>query len=275
LLLFVTAVQIQEGWSRTLDVNLLASGYDDPANRNGGSGIYAGKLGRVAATMPFSKTSKLLISQVPKKTSGFFGNISPGLSESTNIPLERNRPSNFQSERLFFADYLAPYTTQLLETTDTHKELCNRELCCQFDVRTEGISGDTSSASYRLAVFNGIRPFFGGKTGGIQVCAVISCDNMSLSSCGQPISAAKKLTTFKFISIQMNSNRVNSIHMPTTLLKSILPFDVDSYELTSRNITDKRTHVHLRTTKNIRNLWTFGIYTREYDLDGLPFTVAT
>jgi hypothetical protein len=22
-------------------------------------------------------------------------------------------------------------------------------------------------------------------------------------------------------------------------------------------------------------LWTFGIYTREYDLDGLPFTVAT
>jgi hypothetical protein len=258
-----------------VDVNLLASGYDDPANHNGGSGIYAGRHGRVAATMPFSKTSKLLISKVPKKTSGLFGNNSPGLSDSTNVPLEQNRPSNVQSERLFFTDYLAPYSTQLLETTDTRTELCNMELCCQFDVRTEGILGGPHSASYRLAVFNGIRPFFGGKTGGIQVCAVISCNNMSLSSCGQTISTAKKLTTFKFISIQMNSNRVNSIHMPSTLLKSILPLDVDSYELTSRNITDKLTHVHLRTTKNIRNLWTFGIYTREYDLDGLPFTVAT
>lgn len=275
MLLLITAIQIQEGWSRALDVNLLASGYDDPANRNGGSGIYAGKLGRVAAAMPFFKTSKLLISQVPKKTSGLFGNNSPVMSESTNVPLELNRPSNFQSERLFYTDYLAPYTTHLLETTDTRAELCNRELCCQFDVRTEGIPGDPYSASYRLAVFNGIRPFFGGKTGGIQVCAVISCNNMSLSSCGQPVSTAKKLTTFKFISIQMNSNRVNSIHMPSTLLKSILPLDVDSYELTSRNITDKLTHVHLHTTKNIRNLWTFGIYTREYDLDGLPFTVAT
>lgn len=272
---FLTAIQIQDGWSRTLDVNLLASGYDDPANRNGGSGIYAGKVGRLAATMPFSKTSKLLISRVPKKTSGLFGNNSSGQSESSNIAREGNRPSDFQSERIFFTDYLAPYTTQLLETTNTRTELCNRELCCQFDVRTEVLSGDPSSASYRLAVFNGIRPFFGGRTGGIQVCAIISCNNFSLSSCGQPISIAKKLTTFKFISIQMNSSRVNSIHMPTTLLKSILPLDVDSYEMTSRNLTDKQTHNHIRTRKNIRNLWTFGIYTREYDLDGFPFTVAT
>lgn len=225
--------------------------------------------------MPFSKTSKLLISRVPNRTSGLFGNNSPGPSESTNIPLEGSSLSDFQSERIFFTDYLAPYTTQLPETTETRTKLCNRGLCCQFDVRTEGIPGDSSSASYRLAVFNGVRPFFGGRTGGVQVCAVISCNNSSLSSCGQAISTAKRLTTFKFISIQMNTSRVNSIHMATTLLKSILPLDVDSYELTSRNLTDILTHLYLRTTKNIRNLWTFGIYTREYDLDGLPFTVAT
>jgi hypothetical protein len=275
--LFVTAIQVQEGWSRVLDVNLLAAGYEDPGNRNGGSGIYAGRLGRLVATMPLSKSSRLLISQVPKKNTALFASIPPGLTETKNIlvPLHQNRSSDAESERLFFTDYLAPYTTRLLEATDTRSELCNRDLCCQFDVRTDEVPGHPNSASYRLAVFNGIRPLFGGRTAGIQVCAVISCDNSTLSSCGQPISAEKKLTAFKFISIQMSTNRVNSLHMPTTLQKSLLPLDVDAYELTSRILTDKLTHVHLCTTKNIHNLWTFGIYTREYDLDDLPFTVAT
>jgi hypothetical protein len=180
-----------------------------------------------------------------------------------------------EPERQFFTDYLAPYTTRLLDAADTRSELCDRDLCCQFDVRAEQIPGYPSSASYRLAVFSGIRPLFGGRTAGVQVCAVISCNNQTLSSCGQPISAAKNLTTFKFIGIQMISNRVNSIQMPNTLQKSLLPLDADAYELTSRSLTDKLAQFHLRTTKNIHNLWTFGIYTREFDLDGQPFTVST
>jgi biotinidase len=271
--LYITAIQVQEGWSRALDVNLLASGYDDPGNRNGGSGIYAGELGRLAATMPPSKTSKLLISQVPKKKRGLLESDWPGMSQT--LQLEQQRPSIVESERIFFSDYLAPYTTQLLETTDTHTELCNRGLCCQFDIRTEGTAGKSQVASYRLAVFNGIRPLLGGRTAGIQVCAVISCNNLSLSSCGQTIVTGKELATFEFISVQMNSSRVNSVHMPTTLQHSILPLDARSYELTSRILSDDLTQVLLRTTKSIHNLWTFGIYAREYDLDGLPFTVAT
>jgi hypothetical protein len=219
--------------------------------------------------MPFSKTSQLLISQVPKKRRELFASNCPGLPET------KSRSADVGSERIFFADYLAPYSTQLLEATDTRTELCSSELCCQFDVRAEERPGLSRSASYRLAAFNGIRPLFGGKTAGVQVCAVISCDNSSLASCGQPTSAAKKLATFTFISIQMNASRVHSVNMPTTLQKSLLPLDTDAYELTSRILTDKLAHVHLRTAKNIHNLWTFGVYTREYGLDGRPFTVAT
>ena len=315
--MFVTAIQIQEGWSRSLDVNLLASGYDDPANRNGGSGIYGGRAGRLAATMPFTKTEQLLISRVLKKTNGVSedsadttptngvsedsadttptngvsedsadttptngvsedsADTTPTNSTGTNFSMEASGPSSFKSDRIFFSDYLAPYTTQLLETNKTHTQICDRGLCCEFDVDAEDVAMDPETAVYRLAVFNGIRPFFGGRTGGIQVCAVMSCNNASLSSCGQAIIRTKGLATFKSISIQMNSNRVNSIHTATTLLNTVLPLDSDSYELSSRNITDHLTHVHLRTTRSVHNLWTFGIYTREYNLDGLPFTVAT
>lgn len=270
---FLTAIQVQDGWSRTLDVNLLAAGYDDPANRNGGSGIYAGMLGRLTATMPFTKTEQLLISRVLKKTNGI--SAVGAHTTSTNLSMEEDRPPNFKSERLFFSDYLAPYTTKLLDTSRTHTQICDRGLCCEFDVDTENFTTYAESALYRLAAFNGIRPFFGGRTGGIQVCAVVSCDNASLSSCGQAISTTRRLTAFKSVSIHMNSSRVNAIHTPTTLLSTVLPLDVDSYELSSRNITAELTHVHLHTTKCVRNLWTFGIYTREYDLDGLPFTAAT
>jgi hypothetical protein len=275
----VTAIQVQEGWSRSLDVNLLASGYDDPANRNGGSGIYGGRVGRMAATMPFTKTEQLLMSRVLKKTnrvSEDSADTTPRNSTSTtNFSMEEIRPSNLKSERIFFSDYLAPYTTQLLETNQTYTQICDRGLCCEFHIDAEDVTTGPETAVYRLAVFNGIRPFFGGRTGGIQVCAVISCNNASLSSCGRSIITTKTLVTFKSISMQMNSNRVNSIHTATTLLSTVLPLDADSYELSSRNITAELTYVLLRTTRSVYNLWTFGIYTREYDLDGIPFTVAT
>jgi hypothetical protein len=277
-LFFVVAIQIQEGWSRTLDVNLLAAGYDDPTNRNGGSGIYAGRFGRLTATMPFTKTAQLLISRVFKKTGEMFGDstgIEPRNSQISNFSVQDIRPRNFKSERIFFSDYLAPYTTQLLDVAEIHTQSCDRGLCCEFDVDTEGFTTGAESAVYRLAVFNGIRPFFGGRSGGIQVCSVISCNNESLSSCGQAINTTKRLTTFKSISIKMDSNRVNSIQIPSTLLKSVLPLDADCYELISINRTAELTHTHLRTTKSVRDLWTFGLYTRVYDLDDLPFTVAT
>ncbi|XP_069691217.1 vanin-like protein 1 isoform X2 [Periplaneta americana] len=265
---FITAIQVQEGWARTLDINLLAAGYDDPANRNGGSGIYAGRKGKLTAIMPLTKTSRMLISRVPKK------NIASQVSHHAST-VESEQPVTSTSERLFFSDYLAPYTTQLLQDAATNTTICDRGLCCKFEVRTENVITYTNSASIRLVVFNGIRPFFGGRTGGIQVCSIITCSNSSLSSCGQPVDPTKQLTKFDLISIKGNFNQTNSIHVPNTLKNTILPLDVESYTVSSRNLTNLLTHVHLRTIKTIRNLWTFGIYSREYDLDDLPFTLPS
>jgi len=42
ILLIISAVQTQAGWSFAEDVNLLASGYNRPGSGNAGSGIYLG-----------------------------------------------------------------------------------------------------------------------------------------------------------------------------------------------------------------------------------------
>lgn len=44
ILLIIPAVQTQAGWSFSEDVNFLASGYNEPASGNTGSGIYLGNL---------------------------------------------------------------------------------------------------------------------------------------------------------------------------------------------------------------------------------------
>lgn len=59
------ALSTQAGYARANGVNLLASGYNQPQNKNGGSGIYFanGTFGEVYISA--EPASKLLISDVP------------------------------------------------------------------------------------------------------------------------------------------------------------------------------------------------------------------
>ncbi|PSN46120.1 Vanin-like protein 2 [Blattella germanica] len=272
---FLTALQIQSSWSYATNINLLAAGYDDPGNYNGGSGIFAGKNGIMKAIMPLTlhseyndpaknHSNRLLISKVPKKT-----HTHEEVPELENTTLITN-PTN-DSERIFYHDYLIPYTTKTINKTQTFTTVCDRELCCEFKIEIETIPS-INSTQYRIAVFNGIRIFYGGKTSGIQVCAIIACDNSSLASCGKKPRVTKETTVFKTISIQGKFNNTKSLHMPSTLLKSYMPLNVDSYEMLSKSHAENLTQIYLHTTKEIKNLLTFGIYSREYGLDGLPFT---
>ncbi|XP_049963475.1 uncharacterized protein LOC126484137 [Schistocerca serialis cubense] len=63
---FLTAVQTQAAWAYSLDVNLLASGYNRPEVGSAGSGIFLGRNGAVRAIMPNTTTSRLLVGTVPK-----------------------------------------------------------------------------------------------------------------------------------------------------------------------------------------------------------------
>lgn len=275
-LTFLTAVQVHSSWAYANNINLLASGYSEPANYNGGTGIYAARRGILKTIMPFIENSeyidpetqvsnRLLISKVPKRNRD---QKSPVILQDTS---KAPNPTK-DSERVFYPDYLEPYTSYLIEQTDIHKTICDRGLCCQFHIQSQTDLSNAEGILYRMMVFNGIRVFFGGKTAGIQVCAIISCNNSSLESCSVPTDLTKPSIEFKLISIQGKFNHTNSIHMPSTLQNSILPLNVDMFEMKTANISETLTHVHIQNKKQVTNIKTFGIYAREYGLDGLPFT---
>ncbi|KAJ9584108.1 hypothetical protein L9F63_021544 [Diploptera punctata] len=276
---FLTAVQVHSSWAYATNVNLLASGYSEPANYNGGTGLYAGKQGILKTTISFIENSEyvdpkthmsnhLLISKVPKR----IRNDQPAIdiqntTKSTNPPEE--------SERVFFPDYLDPYTTYLIRETEVNRTVCDRGLCCQFYIQLQTVGAIPDAVRYRIMVLNGIRVFFGGRTAGIQVCAIVACNNSSLKSCTVPIDLKKPSIAFKFIRIQGKFNNTNSLYMPNTLQNSILPLNVDTYEMKKSYLNENLTHVQIQTKKEINNIKTFGIYTREYGLDGQAFTQSS
>lgn len=63
---FLTAVQAQQHWAYTNNVNLLAAGANNPGFGSTGTGIYAGKRGSLASVMQGSADSKLYTATVPK-----------------------------------------------------------------------------------------------------------------------------------------------------------------------------------------------------------------
>lgn len=61
----ILALSIQSGYSRAHGVNLLASGYNDPKNKNGGSGIYLANGKTAEAYISGNDGTKLIIQDVP------------------------------------------------------------------------------------------------------------------------------------------------------------------------------------------------------------------
>lgn len=64
---FLTAVQVQQNWAHSNDVNLLAAGANNPEYGSTGTGIYAGTYGSIISVMEGKADTKLYTATVPKK----------------------------------------------------------------------------------------------------------------------------------------------------------------------------------------------------------------
>jgi hypothetical protein len=280
----LTAVQAQASWAYGMDVNFLAAGYNHPAVGSAGSGIYAGKEGPLVTTMPSVPTTKLLVANVLKKTSP---KIKPVLENVPNIrgPIKAtpypNTFSNAHADNnsgiLMLRDYLEPYETVLLterEIFSAHT-LCHNELCCDFEVAMHASNQDPSDKGYvyRLAVFDGIRSYT-YVTGGVQICALISCTNNNLSSCGyvtETIEQEGFLTVFDYIHISGNFRLNNNIQLPDTLVQGYGVLSPDTFEFTREEIPGRsEVKVNMRTTRQHSHLLTFAIFGRDFLKDGGP-----
>lgn len=123
-----SAVQIQQSWAYTNNVNFLGSGANRPLYGSGGSGIFSGKLGALSSIMTGDATTKLLVQEIPKI---------PG-TNFNHVPSKGSIGSNFESLHLT-RDPLDDYTYRNIDLSGRNSfQICHQfddeSLCCDFDI---------------------------------------------------------------------------------------------------------------------------------------------
>ncbi|CAG5102078.1 Similar to vanin-like: Vanin-like protein 1 (Drosophila melanogaster) [Cotesia congregata] len=285
---FLTANQIQTGWSYAHNVNFLGSGYNNPATGSGGSGIYGGKDGHFARIWSEKSANALIVAKIPKIVNGQHSQpINPNdamvfFYSITEIPtINQQEPVPQQKIKM---DDLSPYTTELFQPANgTHNlTLCNNDLCCNFTTNTvhrdDMVQGAAKYYRYRFAVFNGVRSFSNIGTGGVEVCSVISCLDENPTSCNQRFDTNTIIvhpTTFNSIVISsVTKDSSNVTRLPLSINTELHPLNVTDFTFVSNKIN--ATHVSLKytLTKPRKDLMTFAIYGRNFTADGLPKTTS-
>ncbi|CAL1687896.1 unnamed protein product [Lasius platythorax] len=280
---FLTAVQTHAGWSFSEDVNVLASGYNNPSGGSTGSGIYLGRKGVAKAIMSNTIHEEVLVFEVLKikKESRFNKDhhdhskdhdqkVLPYDHKEENIYKELwkkqfdNTVANNDVVYLLHEN-ISAFETFSLEG-DVNKTVCQNNFCCDFKIEVVTIDPSTK---YRLVVFSGIR-IYGNIEAGVRVCSIIQCSNDVISSCG---SVQESKTVFSNIEIAATFHDYkNILVMPSTLRSDLLPLSENwTY---NEHTHDDHVHISMSLDNNTNNLITFGIYSRYFDKNNTSRTVS-
>ncbi|XP_037935091.1 vanin-like protein 1 [Teleopsis dalmanni] len=264
---FLTAVQLQEGWAFANDVNLLAANANYPSEQNTGSGIYAGKLGRISASIYEDETTKVHKARVPK-------HLNRSTYEMPPITIEM---PTLETKRLTKIGLLRDYNVDIFRTkllpsnfTAVKELICHNTFCCQFDVNRTLISNSQlhSSYLYRLAAFSGVNTTHQRMDPSeLSICAVIACTSTDLYSCGyifpEGVPVANKYY-FNYINITGKFRKANRrLIMPSTVDGAMMPLPVTTFvwnEIENANSTE----VSITLNSSKADLLTFGIWANYY-----------
>jgi pantetheine hydrolase len=254
---FLTAIQQQQGWAHTNDINLLAAGSNRPIVGSTGSGIYAGKRGALTAGIYGSDATILLTAKVPKK----------GFKENDDFEFDRKivKFSKHEMKGLsMLRDQLDPYYIYFIPNTDSNvsEKLCRKNLCCEFNLKYTVSKAFGSHYEYAIASFHGNRTFSGFVNGSTVVCAIIACPTRNPLSCGTRDESLENIHFWDKIEIkgQFSTKDGQFIYFPTTVDTSILPLQPDQFSYTTVPLSREITEITMGLDENINDILTFGIY---------------
>ncbi|KAL0867648.1 hypothetical protein ABMA27_008399 [Loxostege sticticalis] len=268
---YLSAVQIQQAYAYAMGINFLASGANRVEVGSAGSGIYSGKAGALASTMPGLPTTRLLVARVPKV---------PG-QVSSQIPGPIYDPPADHDSLVLISDPSFPshVTRQLVPGVQTFT-LVDREVSCTFriNMKENQPANGVSSYKYRAAAFAGVRSFSGMATGGSRVCSVVACTGDTIDTCAKRFTQYNSNTTAIFEELSIvasvptpvviqNVSARDSGFFPVSLDVSIMPLESDYYTY-SEDIQGSTTVYSLTLNKKDAELYSFAVWGRYYLTDG-------
>ena len=236
---FLTAVQIQEAWSRTLRVNLLAAGYHRPSHGQLGSGIYTAD-GPLKYTVSTDSGTQLIVADVMEE---------PVVLD--DFPAAGTRRVEPDSRPMLFEDLTDYAATELFHGEHTVNQ-CHQDLCCTLRYRSACPAGDCSV--YRLLTFSGVRTVGNGVYSlGVQVCGIVACLNRNDQPSVQPLH-------FEFL--QMSGNFSTRYVYPTAVNTALDLLDKTSFRVDFHVPT-----VTWTALTSLNDVLSVGLYGRLFRLD--------
>ncbi|XP_032526858.2 vanin-like protein 2 isoform X1 [Danaus plexippus] len=265
---YLTAVQIQQAYAYSMNVNFLAAGANNPRVGSAGSGIYSGKAGALVSIMPGQPTTRLLVATVPKVPGEVTGNVTGPIFDSPSI----------QDNLTLITDPSLPsHQTRLLRNDVEDFVLFDRDVLCHFRVRMSGREGNMKYR-YRASAFSGVRDFSGMATGGARVCAIFACTGDTIDTCGKRFDNYSGNTTVVFEQLEITAavptpiensdlQASDSKYFPISLTTSIMPlkneeFAFDEVSLLLVNVYS------MKLSAATDELYAFGVWGRRFDTDG-------
>nr|XP_013100678.1 unnamed protein product [Stomoxys calcitrans] len=266
---FLTAVQLQEGWAFGNNVNLLAADASNPEGQNTGSGIYAGRLGRLNAVIHEEPNTRVLTAKVPKRNARQTYQPPVAFKPVFQPQLESPRFTKLSLLRDYNVDI---FSTKLLNETLTHfnETLCHNNFCCSFNIeRTKMQDSPLHQAyQYRLAAYSGTQTTFQRIDNSNQsVCALMACTGAELYTCGHIFPESVRVANkYYFNAITIVGSFVEAerrLIMPSTVDGVMMPLTVDSYTWREEK-RNASTQVQMSLISPQQNLLTFGIWANYY-----------
>nr|XP_026488912.1 vanin-like protein 2 isoform X1 [Vanessa tameamea] len=270
---YLTAVQIQQAYAHSMNVNFLASGANNVGVGSAGSGIYSGKAGALISIMPGVPTTRLLVSKVPKV---------PGEVEGTYPGPIYDDPSTHDDLILITDPSLPSHVTRLLREESEDFALFDKDVLCHFQVKLRKRDGATNYR-YRAAAFSGVRSFSGVATGGTRMCSVFACTGDTIDTCGKRFDKFEPNTTGIFDELRITAtvpeakvneglNASEAAYFPISLDTAIMPLKTNDYTFEKIMFFDLVTIITMDLKNVDAELYTFSVWGRQYTTDGQTAT---
>ncbi|KAI4454854.1 biotinidase-related [Holotrichia oblita] len=266
------ALQAQEMYAIENDVVLLASGANSAEQGSGGSGIFQGKLGAVQLDLISNDGSKVIVANVLKEWDS-----STVLAEDTDNEADIDKLGKEMDSFHLKHDNVSVYGGYRMVAEELSGTFRYNDVECQVSWKMSYQNITENHYDYALLYYSGVRSFDRVRDGGIDVCAVVFCqdlneNNEDYSNCGSRYSSYDTIQwtyTIEEITISANFTVSDSaIQYPSTLLSSIRPLDKTDYEWSSQYYdNNKIVQKTIKLTKPQDRLLVFGIYGRDFSRD--------
>ncbi|XP_026488914.2 vanin-like protein 2 isoform X3 [Vanessa tameamea] len=275
---YLTAVQIQQAYAHSMNVNFLASGANNVGVGSAGSGIYSGKAGALISIMPGVPTTRLLVSKVPKV---------PGEVEGTYPGPIYDDPSTHDDLILITDPSLPSHVTRLLREESEDFALFDKDVLCHFQVKLRKRDGATGPF-YRAFVQDGVNVYAKRPVGTVG-CLIVACKTEDPKSCAYRFKKTEENIVVEKLEIEMTtySKHYNStlncddiMYYPTSMRNNKFPLNPINFTYTM-NETPKESEenneiLKQRSRENItyklnspqNELVSFGIWGRIFNRDG-------